>query len=178
VLDLLELYLTTPTKVCTRPLTLSSQSSFKIFFSRFRSLHTSKPSRRQQHPRVTSQYRLLDNSWVPQLWNTWCNAQWCSQSHKICNPRQYMWEKCGGGHKYVKEPFQMAIEPPRGEGTGIYSPNSKTSHYSLPHKHRFWGLSSIRILDRLLFNPMAIVEISVCQNLEPLRAPTIVIVSY
>ena len=58
-----------------------------------RRFHFSKPSRRRQPPRVTSWWRLLEDSLVPQTSNTWCNALGCSHTLKNATTKQCEWER-------------------------------------------------------------------------------------
>ena len=58
-----------------------------------RRFHFSKPSRRRQPPRVTSWWRLLEDSLVPQGSNTWCNALGCSHTLKNATTKQCEWER-------------------------------------------------------------------------------------
>ena len=60
-------------------------------------INSSKPSRERQLPRVTSRWRLVEDSLVPQSSNSWYNALGCSHTHKNAIPMQRVCDR--GGNK-------------------------------------------------------------------------------
>ena len=88
----LELLFATPVSQSTRTSHKLNRGSFTISFEGLNDSSTSKPSRRRQPPKVTSQWCLLEDSLVPQCSNKGCNALGSSLSHKECNLKTYEWE--------------------------------------------------------------------------------------
>ena len=68
----------------------------------------SKSSRERQLPRVISQWRLLEDSLVPQSSDSWCNALGCSHTPKNTTSKQSEWKRGSGFLKNVKKAFQSA----------------------------------------------------------------------
>ena len=82
-------------EVSTKPLTNEIGAPQQFSLEVLHEILFSKPSRERQLPRVTSWWRLLEDSLVPQSSNTWCNALGCSHTLKNAISKQVcVWEGC------------------------------------------------------------------------------------
>ena len=102
-------------EVNTKPLTTEIGAPQQFPLEVLHEIHFSKPSRERQLPRVTSRWRLLEVSLVPQSSNSWCNALGYSHTLKNAISKQVCLRERDGSILICQECS------PNGRALGIYS---------------------------------------------------------
>ena len=115
----LELVFTAPARWAQEPLSQPISGFLHNLLEGLHEITFSTTSREWQLPRVTNQWRLLEDSLVPQSSNPWCNALGCSHTHKNAIPNQRVRER-GRPVQICQGSFQSGQESPLMVGHGIY----------------------------------------------------------
>ena len=126
----------------------------------------SKAYREQQLSRVIGWWLLLENSLVPQSWNSWYNALGCSHTHKDAISKQRVGERETWGSllKYVKETFKMGQQtsPTTGHQVYIATPRNLIVTLKSRENKAFMDCPPHRNRTSRHSKPTAMVAINVC----------------